>query len=238
MTLPVRAGRGHLQRDSRGRAGAARDEHSLTTRSPSRSRSRAAPGERHRVRRTARPRALGISCSVRERSDEHGRHRRRSPARPSRSSRLATCVVLAVSLRRVRAAQRACSANDSEDLVAHAAYLQRDFEALTDYVHDVATRLDGRVSASGAATRRRGRVPVARFATTPTARCRDASRHRSRCWTRDGRGSCSPRSTTATTPACTQSRCTAGKPELELSPEEEEAVRLALHGAADEPNGS
>jgi hypothetical protein len=42
------------------------------------------------------------------------------------------CVVLAVKLRRLRADQRAVLGDEREDLVAHAAALQREFEALYD----------------------------------------------------------------------------------------------------------
>ncbi len=47
---------------------------------------------------------------------------------------LILCVVLAVKLRRLRADQRAVLGDEREDLVAHAAALQREFEALYDYV--------------------------------------------------------------------------------------------------------
>lgn len=61
---------------------------------------------------------------------------------------LAVSVTLAVSLRRVRRAQRAVLGESQEDLVAHAASLQSEFRSLAGYVGDVATRLDERVTAS------------------------------------------------------------------------------------------
>src|SRR3982074_1577764 len=47
---------------------------------------------------------------------------------------LITCIVLAIKLRRLRADQRAVLGDEGEDLVAHAASLQREFESLYDYV--------------------------------------------------------------------------------------------------------
>jgi hypothetical protein len=55
------------------------------------------------------------------------------------------CVAL-VSLRRVRAEQRVVlGADGRSDLVAHAARLSQEFEALHAYVGDIALRLDGRL---------------------------------------------------------------------------------------------
>jgi hypothetical protein len=59
---------------------------------------------------------------------------------------LIVCLLLARSLRRVRAAQRLVLGDGaSRDVVAHSASLQQAFEALQDYVGDVALRLDGRL---------------------------------------------------------------------------------------------
>ena len=59
---------------------------------------------------------------------------------------LLACIVLAFRLRRLRRAQRAVmGAAGERDLVAHAAELERAFHALHDYVDDVAARLDGRL---------------------------------------------------------------------------------------------
>jgi hypothetical protein len=59
---------------------------------------------------------------------------------------LATSVGLAVALRRLRAAQRTVLGGQEEDLVAHAARLQSNFEALSQYVQDSAERLDARMA--------------------------------------------------------------------------------------------
>ncbi|HEX3392394.1 MAG TPA: DUF4446 family protein [Solirubrobacteraceae bacterium] len=56
------------------------------------------------------------------------------------------CLLLARSLRRLRAAQKLVLGDGSaRDVVAHSATLQQAFEALQDYVGDVAVRLDGRL---------------------------------------------------------------------------------------------
>ena len=143
------------------------------------------------------------------------------------------CVLLAIQLRRVRQAQRLLiGATGEQDVIAHAASMQEAFESLREYVEETAVRLDGRLaSAEARAARRRSRT--ARWcATTPTTSSPGTSRCRSRCSTTNARGSCSRASTTATRRACTASGCTSGRGELELSPEEAEAVRLALTGAA------
>jgi hypothetical protein len=52
---------------------------------------------------------------------------------------------LAIRLRRVRTDQRIVLGGRQQDLVAHAADLQGQFEALHQYVQDVAAHLDGRM---------------------------------------------------------------------------------------------
>lgn len=59
---------------------------------------------------------------------------------------VAWCIVLTARLRRMRHDQRVVLGQDEErDLAEHAASLQQAFEALQDYVGDVAERLDGRL---------------------------------------------------------------------------------------------
>jgi hypothetical protein len=58
---------------------------------------------------------------------------------------LLTCIFLAFRLRRVRADQRMVLGDRREDIVAHAAALQSDFAALSQYVEDAADRLDARM---------------------------------------------------------------------------------------------
>ena len=55
-------------------------------------------------------------------------------------------VVLSLKLRRVRAAQRTVLGGEEADLVAHAASLQEAFVQLRDWVEEVASGLEGRVS--------------------------------------------------------------------------------------------
>jgi len=55
-------------------------------------------------------------------------------------------VVLSVKLRRVRAAQRTILRGEETDLAAHAAALQDAFVQLRDWVEEVASGLEGRVS--------------------------------------------------------------------------------------------
>lgn len=58
---------------------------------------------------------------------------------------LLTALVLASMLRRLRSEQRVVLGDRREDLVAHAAALQGQFAALHEYVQDVARRLDHRM---------------------------------------------------------------------------------------------
>ncbi|MGO9249119.1 MAG: DUF4446 family protein [Solirubrobacteraceae bacterium] len=61
---------------------------------------------------------------------------------------------LAVSVRRLRRSQRVVIGERGErDVVAHAAEMQDAFEALRDYVEEVAVRLDGRLAGAEAALR-------------------------------------------------------------------------------------
>ena len=59
---------------------------------------------------------------------------------------LVFCVVLAVRLRRLRATQRILLGDGERDLIAHSAEMTSGFEALHDYVEDVAQRLIARLT--------------------------------------------------------------------------------------------
>ena len=61
---------------------------------------------------------------------------------------LLSCMALALRLRRLRAEQRLVLGDRRQDLVSHAAELQRHFAALQRYVEDAAAALDGRVAAN------------------------------------------------------------------------------------------
>lgn len=142
---------------------------------------------------------------------------------------LVCAAALALALRRLRTAQRAVLGDGQQDLVAHAATLQSSFQSLADYVHDVATRLDGRVA--HAEERLDGTVAY-----------RALVRY-------DAYGEMSGRQSTSIALLDAnrsgivlssihhrdQARLYAkqvhqGQPELELSPEEQQAIELALHG--------
>ena len=60
---------------------------------------------------------------------------------------LLACALLALRMRRLRAAQRVVLGSEQRDLATHAASLQEAFEELRDYVGEVAERLDARLAA-------------------------------------------------------------------------------------------
>ena len=140
---------------------------------------------------------------------------------------LLLCLTLLVRLRRVRADQRLILGDGSQDLVAHAAALRKQFEILYEYVQDMATsltnqmhvteqRLDQAVAYSAlvrydAYGEMSGRqsTSIALLDAQRTGLVVSSIHHRD------------------------QARLYAkqvyeGQPEFELSPEESEAIRLAL----------
>lgn len=144
---------------------------------------------------------------------------------------LIVSVTLAVMVRRLRRSQRVVIGQQGErDVVAHAADMQDAFEALRGYVEDVATRLDGRLT--GAEGALRGAIAhrsLVRY---------DAYNELS------GRQSLSiallDDAQSGIVLSCIHHRDQArvyakqireGRGELELSPEEAEAVRVALSRA-------
>jgi hypothetical protein len=143
---------------------------------------------------------------------------------------LVVATVALVRLRRLRADQKALLGGEHpEDLVRHAARIEQEFRALHAYVGDVAARLDGRLGT--AEDRLDGTIAyrgLVRF---------DAYNEMS------GRQSCSIALLDARQSGIVLSsihhrdqarlyvkHMIDGKPELELSPEEAEAVRVALAG--------
>lgn len=136
------------------------------------------------------------------------------------------CVVLGVKLRRIRSDQRAVLGDGTLDLVEHAATIQREFEALHDYVSDAAQQLNGRLE-------------VAERRLDGTVSYRALVRY-------DAYGEMSGRQSTSIALLDAhrsgfvlssihhrdQARLYAkqvrdGQPEFELSPEEQEAIQLA-----------
>jgi hypothetical protein len=139
------------------------------------------------------------------------------------------CVVLAVRLSRVRASQRAILGEGNEDLVAHAATLQQHFQALNDYVQDVATELNGRM---GTAEQRLDHAVAYSALIRYDAYGEMSGRQSTSIALLDARRSGLVLSSIHHRD---QARLYAkqvreGRAELELSPEETEAIRLALEG--------
>lgn len=144
-------------------------------------------------------------------------------------SALLLSVGLASRLRRVRADQRKVLGAGQQDLVAHAAALQSNFEALAAYVEDAATHLNVRMQEAEqrldhavayrslvrydayGETSGRQSTSIALLDATRSGILLSAINHRdqSRLYAKQVRD---------------------GQPELELSPEEDEAIRQAFEG--------
>lgn len=139
-------------------------------------------------------------------------------------------VALAFKVRRLRAAQRVVLGDGERDVVAHAAALQVGFEDLREYVGEVAERLDGRLAAAEAGVR----GAIAHRALVRYDAYNELSGRQSvSIALLDGLSS-------GVVISCIHHRDQArvyakqvheGRSELELSPEEAEAVRLALSPA-------
>ena len=142
---------------------------------------------------------------------------------------LLSCLILGLKLRQLRAAQRTVLGDGDLDLVGHAAALQRQFEALHEYVQDAAGQLNGRLE-------------LAERRLDGTVAYRALVRY-------DAYGEMSGRQSTSIALLDAhrtglvlssihhrdQARLYAkqilnGEPEFELSPEENEAIRLAFDG--------
>jgi len=137
------------------------------------------------------------------------------------------CTILGIKLRRLRAAQRAILGGRDQDLVAHAASLQHQFEALYDYVQEASERLEARMATAeqridGSVAYRslvrydaygemsgRQSTSIALLDANQSGVVLSSIHHRdqARLYAKEVRE---------------------GKPELELSPEEDEAVKRAL----------
>jgi Protein of unknown function (DUF4446) len=147
---------------------------------------------------------------------------------------LLTCIVLGVKLRRLRADQRMLLSSGEQDIVAHSAALARQFAALHDYVADAAEGLDQRVVA---AEQRLDGAVAHRALVRYDAYGEISGRQSTSIALLDSRRSGLVLSSIHHRD---QARVYAkelyeGQPELELSPEEDEAVRLALEGDRQPP---
>ena len=142
------------------------------------------------------------------------------------------CVVLMLSVRRLRRAQLLVLGEQGEqDLAAHAAGMQDAFEALRGYVDDVAVRLDGRLADAEGALR----GTIAHRALVRYDAYNELSGHQSMSIAlldEEQSGivlSCIHHRDQARVYA---KQVNGGRGELELSPEEAEAVRIALSSPA------
>jgi hypothetical protein len=139
-------------------------------------------------------------------------------------------LVLVRSLRRLRADQKAILGGSSpQDLVAHAAELDRGFASLNDYVGDIVASLDARLTA--AEGRLDGAVAfhgLVRY----DAYNEMSGRQSTSIALLDSRGSGIVISSIHHRDQARlyAKQVVAGRAELELSPEEEEAMRAALAG--------
>ena len=144
------------------------------------------------------------------------------------------CLGLWLTLRRVRSEQRVVLGDRSQDLVAHAAALQQQFEALSAYVEDAAQRLSSRVDAA----ERRLDGAVAHLALVRYDAYGEMSGRQSTSIAlldanRSGIVLSSIHHRESARLYAKQVRH--GTPELELSPEEHEAIQLALADDRGEP---
>jgi len=138
------------------------------------------------------------------------------------------CVALFLAVRRLRREQQFVLGERGErDLVAHAADLQTAFEALRDYVEDAARRLDGRLE--GVELTLRGRIAHRSLVRYDAYNELSGQQSTSIALLDDERSgivlSCIHHRDQARVYA---KQVHGGQGELELSPEEAEAVRLAL----------
>jgi len=144
---------------------------------------------------------------------------------------LLACLALSTSLRRLRGAQRLVL---GEDVISHAAAMQEAFDALSAYVEETATRLDARLGAVEAALR--GRIAHRALVRYDAYNELSGQQSMSIALLDDERSgivlSCIHHRDQARVYG---KQVRAGRGELELSPEEAEAVRLAIAG---EGNGS
>jgi Protein of unknown function (DUF4446) len=144
---------------------------------------------------------------------------------------LILAIVLAVKLRRLRSAQRAVLGGEGErDLVAHAARLETGFVDLRDWVEEVARRLEERV---GAAEGRIDGCVAYRSLVRYDAYGEMSGRQSSSMALLDEHRSGVVLSSILHRDQARVyvKQVVAGESELELSPEEQEAIDTALSGA-------
>jgi hypothetical protein len=145
---------------------------------------------------------------------------------------LALSLALAVRLRRVRSAQKLVLGGEARDLVAHAAALEREFGTLRDHFEDTARGLHERLSR---AERRLDRAIAYRALVRYDAYGEMSGRQSTTIALLDERRSGVVLSSILhrDTARLYAKELHDGEAELELSPEEDEAVRSALAPRAD-----
>jgi hypothetical protein len=141
---------------------------------------------------------------------------------------LLACLALMLSIRRLRRAQRVVLGEQGErDLIAHAAAMQDAFAGLHEYVEDVAARLDGRLAGTELALR--GAIAHRALVRYDAYNELSGQQSMSIALLDEERSgivlSCIHHRDQARVYA---KQVYEGRGELELSPEEVEAVRLAL----------
>jgi hypothetical protein len=146
---------------------------------------------------------------------------------------LICCGFLTLSVRRLRRAQRVVMGDAAEqDLVLHAATMQDAFEALREYVEETAIRLDGRLAS--AEDTLRGTIAHRSLVRYDAYNELSGRQSMSIALLDDERSgivlSCIHHRDQARVYG---KRVQDGRGELELSPEEAEAVKLALAGERD-----
>jgi hypothetical protein len=148
---------------------------------------------------------------------------------------LLACAWLAANMRRMRRAQRLLlGERDEGDVIAHAAALQQAFEALRDYVDETAQRLDARLA--GVETALHGTLAHRALVRYDAYNELSGQQSMSIALLDDDQSgivlSCIHHRDQARVYG---KQVRAGRGELELSPEEAEAVRRALSGDAQAP---
>ncbi|HEV7163487.1 MAG TPA: DUF4446 family protein [Solirubrobacteraceae bacterium] len=148
------------------------------------------------------------------------------------------CLALNVRVRRLRSAQRVVLGSEERprDLVEHAAALQEAFEALREYLDEAAARLDGRLA--GVETALRGTIAHRALVRYDAYNELSGQQSMSIALLDDEQS--------GIVLSCIHHRDQArvygkqvhgGQGELELSPEEAEAVRQAISGEGGHPAG-
>ncbi|HWJ50674.1 MAG TPA: DUF4446 family protein [Solirubrobacteraceae bacterium] len=140
------------------------------------------------------------------------------------------CVALSMSVRRLRRAQQVLlGEREDQDLVAHAAAMQQAFEALREYVEEMALQLDGRIV--GAEMALRGAIAHRSLVRYDAYNELSGQQSMSIALLDDEQSgivlSCIHHRDQARVYG---KQVLAGRGELELSPEEAEAVRVAIAG--------